>query len=174
MDYFHLLTSDSKADYDKLKVRRSERIDALEGNDENSPYYLFAQAEVYLQWGLIKAKFGDYTSSTLDLRKAQNLLKKNNEKFKDFLPNQKSLALIEVAFGANSFKPEGIADFIGVRGNISKGVRQLEAFKSHIAGTKYNFYDDEAIFLLCFMDIDLLHNRGNYVKLNSYLEGDER
>jgi tetratricopeptide (TPR) repeat protein len=169
VDYFHLLTSDSKADYDKFKARRSERIDALERNDEESPYYLFAQAEVYLQWGLIKAKFGDYTSSTLDLRKAQNLLKKNNEKFKDFLPNQKSLALIEVVFGAIPSNLKGIADFIGVRGNISKGVRQLEAFKSHIAGTKYGFYDDEAIFLLCFMDIDLLHNRGNYAKLNSYL-----
>jgi tetratricopeptide (TPR) repeat protein len=169
VDYFHLLTSDSKADYDKFKARRSDRIDALEDNDEKSPYYLFAQAEVYLQWGLIKAKFGDYTSSTMDLRKAQGLLKKNNEKFRDFLPNQKSLALIEVVFGAIPSNLKSIADLIGVRGNITKGVKQLEAFKAQISGTPYSFYDDEAIFLLCFMDIDLLHNRGNYARLNSYL-----
>lgn len=169
VDYFHLLTSDSKADYDKLKANRSDRIDVLERNDKNSPYYLFSQAEIYLQWGLLKAKFGDYTSSTMDLRKAQNLLKKNNEKFRDFLPNQKSMALIEVVFGAIPSNLKGIADLIGVRGNISKGVKQLEAFKSQISGTKYSFYEDEVIFLLCFMDIDILHNRGNYDKLNALL-----
>lgn len=170
VDYFHLLTSDNKTDYEKFKARRSDRIDALEGNDKSSPYYLFAQAEVYLQWGLLKAKFGDFTSSTMDLRKAQNLLKKNNEKFKDFLPNQKSLALIEVVFGAIPSNLKGIAELIGVRGNISKGVKQLETFKAQIAGTKYSFYEDEVIFLLCFMDIDLLHNRDNYEKLNSFLK----
>jgi hypothetical protein len=170
VDYFHLLTSDNKADYIKFKERRSERIDALENNDEDSPYYLFAQAEVYLQWGLIKAKFGDYTSSTMDLRKAQGLLKKNNEKFSTFLPNQKSLALIEVVFGAIPSNLRGIADFLGVRGNVSTGVKRLEAFKSNIKGTKYSFYNDEVIFLLCFMDIDLLHNRDNYNKLSSFLE----
>lgn len=111
MDYFHLLTSENKADYIKFKDRRAQRIDALEDNDENSAYYLFAQAEVYLQWGLIKAKFGDYTSSTMDFKKAQSLLKKNNEKFGTFLPNQKSMALIEVVFGAIPSNLRGVAGF---------------------------------------------------------------
>lgn len=170
VDYFHLLTSDNKADYEQFKARRSARIDALEGKDRNSPYYLFAQAEIYLQWGMLKAKFGDYTSSTMDLKKAQGLLKKNNEKFRDFLPNQKSLAMIEVIFGAIPANLKGITDLMGLRGNISKGVKQLETFKSQIAGTKYSFYEDEVIFLLCFMDIDLLHNKDNYDKLNSFLK----
>lgn len=170
VDYFHFLTSDNKADYINFKERRAGRIDALEDNDESSPYYLFAQAEVYLQWGLIKAKFGDYTSSTMDFKKAQNLLKKNNEKFSTFLPNQKSLALIDVVFGAIPSNLKGIADFLGVRGNVANGVKRLEAFKSNIKGTKYSFYNDEVIFLLCFMDIDLLHNRDNYNKLSTFLE----
>ncbi|HKG08202.1 MAG TPA: hypothetical protein VKB19_17180 [Pedobacter sp.] len=170
VDYFYLLTSENKADYERLKDRKSDRIDLLKDNDENSPYFLFSQAEVYLQWGLIKAKFGDYTSSTMDLKKAQSLLRKNNEQFKDFLPNQKSLALIEVVFGAIPSNLKGIADLLGVRGNVSTGIRQLESFKTKIAGTKYSFYNEEVIFLLCFMDIDILHNRSNYAKLNSFLD----
>ncbi|MES2453942.1 MAG: tetratricopeptide repeat protein [Bacteroidota bacterium] len=171
VDYIALLTSNNKADYELYKDRRSERIDLLEKNEENSPYYLFAQAEVYLQWGLLKAKFGDYTSSTLDLRKAQGLLKKNDEKFKDFLPNQKSLALIDVIFGAIPSNLKGIADFFGVRGNIVTGVRKLETVKQHIPGSKYEFYNEEVIFLLCFIDIDILHNRNNYNKLFAFLQG---
>jgi len=169
VDYIYLLTSENKSDYEKFKDRKSDRIDALEENDENSPYFLFSQAEVYLQWGLIKVKFGDYSSSTFDLKKAQNLLRKNQEKFKDFLPNKKSLALIDVVFGAVPANFKSIASFLGIKGNVVTGINQLEAFKSQIAGTKYSFYDDEAIFFLCFMDIDVLHNRNNYNKLIGYL-----
>src|ERR1700744_735271 len=57
VDYISLLTSDDKTEYTRQLALRSDRIDALEGNKENSPYYLFARAEVYLQWGLIKGKF---------------------------------------------------------------------------------------------------------------------
>ena len=49
IDYFSLLASESKSDYDKLKDNRSARVSALEDNEKNSPYYLFCQAEVYLR-----------------------------------------------------------------------------------------------------------------------------
>src|SRR5215217_6162010 len=53
VDYFQLLMSSNKADYQKLKDNRGMRLDALEDNDKNSPFYLFAQADVYIQWGAI-------------------------------------------------------------------------------------------------------------------------
>src|ERR1700744_5361809 len=56
VDYISLLTSDDKHEYDRLKDKKGDRIDQLEGIEEDSPYYLFAQAEVYLQWGLVKGK----------------------------------------------------------------------------------------------------------------------
>ena len=77
IDYFSLLASESKTDYDRLKDNRSARLLALEDNDNKSPYYLFSQAEVYLQWSFLKAKFGDYVSSAFDAKKAANLLKDN-------------------------------------------------------------------------------------------------
>jgi len=77
VDYFSLLASESKTDYDRLKEKRSMRVSALEENEKDSPYYLFSQAEVYLQWGLIKGKFGDYFSSSMDIKKARNLLVEN-------------------------------------------------------------------------------------------------
>ena len=96
IDFLFLLTSENKIEFEKFKDRKSNRIDAIKKNDKNSPYYLFAQAEIYLQSAMIKAKFGEYMSSTYDFKRAKDLLKENNEKYKDFLPNQKSLGLIEV------------------------------------------------------------------------------
>ena len=145
MDYLYILTSDNKNDYEKFKDRKSDRIDAIRDNDENSPYYLFCQADVYIHWGILKAKFGDYTSSVLDLNKARKLLAQNNEKFHDFLPNQKSLAWLDLLFGGIPSNLRGIASFFGIKGNLESGYKHLEMFKNSIAGTKFDYYNDDLI-----------------------------
>jgi len=162
IDYLFLLTSENKIEYEKFKSRKSDRIDAIRDNDKNSPYYLFAQAEIYLQSGMIKAKFGDYMSSTYDFKKAKDLLNDNNKKFKDFLPNQKSLGLIEVIFGAIPTNMKGIASVLGIQGNITKGNKQLERFRMQIANSKFSYYNDEAVFLLCFTNVDVIQGRNSY------------
>jgi len=171
VDYISLVTSDNKSDYEKLKERKSGRIDALENIEEDSPYYLFAQAEVYLQWGLTKGKFGDYTSSASDLKKARNLLRDNDAKYPGFLPNQKSLALIDVVFGALPTNLKTLARFLGMEGNIQTGVAHMEKLHTQLPGTKYSYYNDEVIFYLCYMDIDVLHNKNNYTRLMGYIAG---
>lgn len=170
VDYIALLTSDNKSDYKRLADLKSTRLDALEANEEdNSPYYLYSQAEVYLQWGLIKGKFGDYMSSASDLKKARNLLEDNAKKYPDFLPNQKCLALINVVFGALPSNLKSVARFLGMGGNITAGVNELEKLRTQVTGTKYAFYKEEIIFFLCYMNIDVLHKKDNYAKLTSYL-----
>jgi hypothetical protein len=171
VDYIGLLTSENKADYDRLKDVKSDRIDALEKNDENSPYYLYAQAEVYLQWGLLKGRFGDYMSSARDIKKAKNLLSDNAGKFPNFLPDQKCLDLINVVFGALPSNLKGIAKFLGMDGNTQAGIAQLEKLRYQVKNTPYSFYNDEIIFFLCYLDIDVLHDSNNYNKLLAYLGG---
>jgi hypothetical protein len=171
VDYISLVTSDNKNEYDLLKDKKSDRLDALKSNEENSPYYLYAQAEVYLQWGLIKAKFGDYTSSASDFKKARSLLNDNAEKYPDFLPNQKCLAIINVVFGAMPSNLKTFAKFLGMGGNVQAGVAQMEKLRTQMPNTKYSYYKDEVIFYLCYMDIDVLHNKNNYNKLMGYIAG---
>ena len=170
VDYFSLLASDNKNDYEKLKERKSARVSLLEDNeDEKSPYYLFSQAEIYLQWGLLKGKYGDYMSSAFDIKKAKGLLEDNAEKFPDFLPNVKDLGLINVVFGSIPPNLSGISHFMGMKGNAQTGIKQLQILRTQLPKTKYSFYNDEVIFFLCYIDIDLLHNKGNYAQLTGYL-----
>jgi len=171
VDYYSLLASENKSDYEKLMHLRADRIDALSDNKENSPYYLFSRAEIYLQWGLLKGRFGDYSSSEFDFSKARSLLKTNAEKYPDFLPDQKSLAIINVVFGAIPSNLKIWAGLFGMKGNVEEGLTQLEKFKLAITNTKYSFYNNETISLLCFLDIDVLHNKDNYNKLMGLLAG---
>jgi hypothetical protein len=169
VDYFSLMASESKADYERLKDVKSDRLSALEDNDSNSPFYLYSQAEIYLQWSFLKTKFGDYTSSAFDAKKANGLLKDNNEKFPDFLPNQESLALVNVIFGSipDSFK--GISRFLGMSGNAQAGVRKLEDLRTQFPKTKYSFYINEVVYFICTVEINRLHNTGEYDKLIAYI-----
>lgn len=169
IDYFSLLASENKNDYNRLKNVKSDRLSVLEGNDKNSPYYLFSQAEIYLQWSFLKAKFGDFVSSSFDAKKAGGLLKENNKKYPGFLPNQKSLALVDIIFGSIPASFRGITRFLGMNGNAQSGVKQLEELRLQLPKTSYSFYNDEVIWFLCITDINVLHNKNNYNKLMGYL-----
>ena len=173
VDYFSLLASENKADYERLKDNKAKRLSALEDNDKNSPYYLFSQAEIYIQWSFIKARFGDFVSSAFDAKKAGNLLKDNAEKYPDFLPNQKSMALVNVVFGSIPANFKSITRFMGMNGNVQAGVKQLEELRVALPKSKYSFYNDEVIFFLCNINIDVLHNNAAYPKLIGYLSGME-
>jgi tetratricopeptide (TPR) repeat protein len=173
VDYFSLLASENKTDYEKLSGNKPARLSALEDNDKNSPFYLFSQAEVYLQWSFLKAKFGDYLSSAIDAKKASNLIKENIEKYPDFLPNQKGLALVNVIFGSIPPSLKGITRFLGMSGDVQTGAKQLEELRMRLPKSKFNFYNDEVTFFLCNVNIDVLHNNSAYPKLITYLSAME-
>ena len=169
VDYFSLMASESKADYERLKDNRSARVSALEDNDSNSPFYLYTQAQVYLQWSFLKAKFGDFVSSAWDAKKARGLLNDNEEKFPGFTPDRISLALINVIFGSIPASFQGITRFMGMSGNVQTGVKQLEELKNGLPRSKFSFYNAEVIFFIVTSDINALHNLNDYPRLTLYL-----
>lgn len=169
VDYFTLLASENKTDYERLKRLKSSRLSDLEKNDKNSPYYLFSQAEINLQWGMLESRFQDYFSSGIAIRKANRLLSANAEKFPEFLPNQKSAGLIDVIFGSIPSNLKKVFSTLGIKGNASKGIKTLENLVSTLPKTTYDFYRDEVVFFLCYIETDIIHNKSNYNKIMGYI-----
>jgi hypothetical protein len=169
LDYFSLLSSENKAEYEKLKGAGGTRISLLEKNDNKSPYYLYSQAEIYLQWSLLKARFGDYVSSAYDAKKAEGLLKENSKKFPGFLPDQINSALVNIIFGSVPANLKGITRFLGMHGEVQAGIKQLEDLQAKLPKTKFDFLNDEVVFLICTVDVNILHDVNSYDKLTGYL-----
>lgn len=169
VDYFTLLTSENKAEYERLRSLKSSRLKALEKQDKNSPYYLFSQAEINLQWGMLESRFQNYFSSGLNIRKADKLLAANEAKFPAFLPNKKSAGLIDVIFGSIPSNLKRISSTLGIKGNTNLGIKTLESLMISLPGTSYDFYKDEVVFFLCYIETELVHNKANYNKLMGYL-----
>lgn len=164
VDFFSLLVSENQEDYNRLKQLKSDRLSQLSKQDKSSPYYLFAQAEVNLQWGILKSRFQDYLSSGIDIKKADNLLKENESKFPSFAPNKKSSGLVKVIMGSIPSNLKGILQSFGFKGDVNQGKRQLESLVNTIGQTNYSFYRDEVIFLLCYIDTDLIPQSSSYQK----------
>lgn len=170
VDYFTILTSESKADYERLKKNKAIRLNLLENQEENSPYYLFAQAEIHLQWALLKGKFQDYFSAAWDINSADDLLIDNTKKFPNFLPNKKGKAIINIVLGAVPANLRGILKTIGLNGSITNGVKDLEHLILVLPKSNYNFYRDEVIFFYAFAQTEAVKNKNNQHKILSYLE----
>ena len=89
-DFFKLMILQNTETYETLSSKQEERLTKLEEDeDKKSPYYLFAQAELRLQWGFIKIRYGDYMSGLWDVKEAYQLLKENNKKHPLFIPDKK-------------------------------------------------------------------------------------
>lgn len=171
VDYFVLITSDSKADFDRLKGNKSARLNQISDDDKNSPYYLYAQAEINLQWALARGSFGEYFNAALEIRKANNLLQENAKKFPNFVLNIKGLGLINAVMGN---LPDGalkstLATF-GIKGNLQNGLNMLDKLAESLPKTAYEPFYEELVFYYAYVLSDVAHSPSAYAKTMKFTE----
>ena len=125
IDFLVLFTGEDQAAFNVLKNNKSERVEILESGDKNSPYYRYFLANIYLQWGFTRIKFGEYATAALELRKAYELMKENQKLFPEFVPNNIALGLLHAMIGVIPESYRWIANLIGLEGSISGGLQEI-------------------------------------------------
>ncbi len=121
-DFFTLFIQEDEAKYKVLLKNKEERLNKIKKADPNSPYYLFCQAEIILQWATIRLKFNDKITAARDIYEAYRLLEKNKKKFPLFLENNKSLSIIHAL--AESV-PGWVRKIMGIKGSIDLGTKEI-------------------------------------------------
>lgn len=171
-DYFYLLTTDSKADYERLKDNKGKRINLLDDEDDKSPYKNFAIAQINLQWALIHSRFGENTSAGFEINKAYRLLQSNQKKFPAFLPDDIPTGMVNILLGS---LPDGALkstlSFLGIKGNATTGLNSLQQLVVKLPQTGYAFYYDELIFYLTYVQAYVVNDSNAYAKMLQYTAG---
>lgn len=171
VDYFTILTSESKADFDRLKGNKSKRLDQISDDDKNSPYYLYAQAEINLQWALIRGRFGEYFNAAMEVKRANSLLQDNNKKFPNFHLNLKGLGLINAVLGN---LPDGALktalSTFGIKGNLQSGLNMFEKLADNLPKSSYEPFYQEVVFYYAYVLTDVAHSPQAYAKTMRYTE----
>lgn len=169
VDYFYLLTVESKTEFEKLEANKSARLDQISKDDKNSPYYLYAQAEINLQWALIRGRYGAYFAASREINKANGLLKDNQKKFPNFPLNTKGLGLINVVIGAlpDGFMKSALSTF-GVKGDVQLGISQLDKLAEGLPKSTYEPFYEEVIFYYAYILSDVAKSAQAYPKIMKY------
>ena len=128
IDFLLVFTSGDMNYYEKtVKNNFSNRIETIENLGlENSPYYLFIQAEIYMHSAILSVQNKDYLTSVFHLRKALKKLEENEEKFPNFKENKKSLGLLLSILGSVPDNLKTGFSLIGLNGDINKGMEMLK------------------------------------------------
>lgn len=171
IDYFYLLTNENKAEFERLEGNKEARIDQISDDDKSSYYYLYAQAQINLQWALIRGRYGAYFAAAREIGKANSQLQENSKKFPGFHLNGMGLGLINVVIGA---LPDGVlkstlATF-GLRGNMQNGLNMLDKLAENLPKSKFEPFYEEAVFYYSYMLSDVAHSAQAYAKTMKYTE----
>lgn len=169
VDYFYLLTIESKTEFDKLEANKSARLDQISKDDKNSPYYLYAQAEINLQWALIRGRYGAYFAAAREINRANSLLKDNQKKFPNFPLNAKGLGLVNVVIGSlpDGFMKSALSTF-GVKGDVQTGLSQLDKLAEDLPKSTYEPFYEEVIFYYAYILSDVAKHQQAYTKTMKY------
>ncbi len=154
-DFFRLYISENEGLYEQLKKNEEARIRQIQEGDPRSPYFLYLQADIRLQWSLLKFHFGDYLSAFLDISRAYKLLRRNQDLFPGFLPNLKNMGILHALAGTipDNYR-WGARLLTGMTGTVSQGKAELEkALRS--AREQPFLFEEETLLLYTFVLLNL-------------------
>jgi hypothetical protein len=159
IDFFKVLTSETNASFEYFKNKKASNIAKLESDaQKNSPWYLYSIAEINLQSCINRFKYQEYVTGAYELQKAYKLLEENKKKFPDFLPNQKSFALLYGLIGLVPDQYKWAMSTIGLKGNVQEGIEMLERLKNKLPNTPYAYLQTESIFFLSVIQLSVENN----------------
>lgn len=148
LDFLVLYLNQNEADYKRLKKNEELRLEKIQQGNSKSPYYLYTQADVRLQWALVKLRFGDYWSAFNDISRAHKLLQKNQDQFPDFLPNLKDLGVLHALVGTipDNYK-WGVRLLGGLNGTVGQGRQELNTVLQKTRQQDFVFKTETAVML---------------------------
>lgn len=167
LDFYTIFTGNKTADLRAFEKNKDTRLNALEKENPNSPYYLYCRGEINLQWALCHLKWQEYVSGAFEINRAYTLLKECKAAYPDFLPANKSLGMINVMLG---LVPSGIKKALstfGLKGDAKYGVKLMDELLSQPEGSKYAYLYDETIFYYGYVGLDFIKQKDTYAMLHA-------
>ena len=162
IDFLTILIGEEEEFFSIAQYSKQDRIYRIQKGDKNSPYYLYAQAEVHLQWAFARLKFEEYLTAAYEIQKAYSLLEENQELFPNFKLNKKGLGLLHTLVGAIPEKYQWIINLVGMEGGVELGLSEL---KSLLKDEEMGLYHSEILFLTAFLQLNMTNDEIAYKQL---------
>lgn len=155
IDFFRCFIDEDEKYFKKIKDNKDFRLDKISNGNEKSPYYKFSQAEILLQWALMRLKFEEYPTALYEINSAIKLLEENEKLFPDFIENKKSLSALHAIVGTIPEKYRNILSWVSsFNGTIEQGYREINEVYSQLNKIKSPFAQ-EVIVIKSLIELHL-------------------
>jgi len=159
IDFYKIFIHEDYNEFIRLEKNKEYRLNKIDSGDEDSPYFRFSKAEIYLQWALVRLKFEENFTAVSEIKSAYKLLRKNEKKFPNFIENYKSLSVIRALIGTLPDFYKGLLTFFtGIKGTIKQGANEIARVVEYSENNKFLF-KDEAYTISSFISFHLENNR---------------
>lgn len=156
-DLMKLFFLENHQQYESQLFLLDKCISLMQEGPRNSPYYLYTQAVLHAQWGLIKLKFGDHLSAMWDIRKCYLLLKTNLARFPQFQPDKILYGAIRTLIGTVPANYRWVTNILGFsNGSVREGMAMLGSYVND-PGNESGAFRMEALFLYCYLRFYIQH-----------------
>ena len=164
-DFLLVVSAEKPSLFKQFEINKNNRLALLELEaDKNSEYYDFVQGEIHFQWAIAKLKFEEYVTGALEIQKAYKFLMKNQEKFPNFQPNKKSVALLKILIGAIPDNYQWALSAMGLKGNTKEGMEMLESLKRELPNSPFSFYYEEVAIYSAFFQLTVSNDKNVFEK----------
>ena len=156
IDFFTVFLGEQEQDFEDFKKRKDARLNIIKQEEVDSPFWRLSQAEIGLQYALVRSKFGEYLRAGWDVNRANKLLKKNGSIYPDFTLNYKSLSVIHSLMGSlNGIKRSLVKLFTSMDGDYEQGISEIEELYQAPKSDQYIFtHEITAIRALISMHVE--------------------
>lgn len=160
IDMYRIIASQSNEEYKKLLPNRDIRLAMLSKKTIESPFFLYCQADIHLQWAFVKSQNGDYLSAAMDFRSAFQLLEKNEKLYPNFIFNNKDFGVLKVIIGTIPDGYKWIANIVGLSGNYEDGMGMMKRFlAANLSSYQLPIEIQNAKLLYCLLQINFEKNK---------------
>lgn len=152
IDFFTVYITEEEATFKRLEKNKDIRIARIKDSGvEDSPYYLYLQANIRLHWALARLKFEEYYTAFLEVNKAFKLLESNEKAFPQFLPNKKDLGILHAMVGTipDNYR-WGVELLTSLNGTISQGKEEIESVIRNSKTDQFT-YELETLVLYAYL-----------------------
>lgn len=156
IDFLKIIIAEEEQFFKAAKQKKKKRLELIGEGDQGSPYYLYVQAEIRLQWAFLHLKFEEYPMAVYEFVRAYHLFKENQKKFPEFFLNKKGLGVIYSLIGAVPDRFQWALKLAGLKGSVKMGLSEIELILNN---SDYHIYETEVLFMLSFLEMNLNNNK---------------
>lgn len=153
IDFFTVFINEDKSEFEELEPNKHSRLKRIAEGPKDSPYFLYTQAEIQLQWAIARMKFEENLTALREIRKAYKMLEENQRKFPDFVASKKSLGVMHAMIGTIPDSYMWAVRLVGLDGTIAQGTKEIKEVLDY-AKTNELIFEEETLVMYALI---LLH-----------------